>query len=257
MTAKTNDVQRLLAVTLAFVLVAGIASPVFADIPTKSGPKDTSGVERYDIVGTNTIPDHAEIGDAGDTPATAQNPSGVGGYDSVSGTISDDNDVDMWEICLDDPSLFSAETTTSGENNFLDTFLWLFDSNGIFVDANDDIIFAVDLDSFIGAQPGEPAGTYYVAVGSFENFPLDEDDNFAFVGKPVVDWDDDGNSNGAYVIDFTGTSGCIPVGGELMQIDNTALIVAGAQTNAVWILSALVIIGSVAFGALYITSKKN
>jgi len=47
------------------------------------------------------------------------------------------------------------------------------------------------------------------------------------------------------------------VGGELLPIDTTALLLAGAQTNAVWILSALAVIGSVAFGALYITSKKN
>ena len=47
------------------------------------------------------------------------------------------------------------------------------------------------------------------------------------------------------------------VGGEFIPIDTTALLVAGAQTNAVWIMSALAVIGSVAFGALYITSKKN
>jgi len=49
---------------------------------------------------------------------------------------------------------------------------------------------------------------------------------------------------------------CI-VGGELLPIDSTALLLAGAQTNAVWIMSALAVIGSVAFGALYITTKKN
>jgi len=47
------------------------------------------------------------------------------------------------------------------------------------------------------------------------------------------------------------------VGGEFLPIDSTALILAGAQTNAVWIMSALAVIGSVAFGALYITSKKD
>jgi len=47
------------------------------------------------------------------------------------------------------------------------------------------------------------------------------------------------------------------VGGEFLPIDSTALLVAGAQTNAVWIFSAIAVIGSVAFGALYITSKKN
>ncbi len=49
----------------------------------------------------------------------------------------------------------------------------------------------------------------------------------------------------------------VKVGGEFLPIDSTALLVAGAQTNAVWILSALAVIGSIAFGALYITSKKN
>ncbi len=49
----------------------------------------------------------------------------------------------------------------------------------------------------------------------------------------------------------------VVVGGLSMGIDTTALILAGAQTNAVWLMSALAVIGSVAFGALYITSKKN
>jgi len=59
-----------------------------------------------------------------------------------------------------------------------------------------------------------------------------------------------------------GTTGVVPnceapVGGEFLPIDTTALLLAGAQTNAVWIMSALAVIGSIAFGALYITSKKN
>ena len=49
----------------------------------------------------------------------------------------------------------------------------------------------------------------------------------------------------------------VTVGGTFVPIDSTALILAGAQTNAVWIMSALAVIGSIAFGALYITSKKN
>ncbi|MCZ6582951.1 MAG: hypothetical protein O6761_07255 [Thaumarchaeota archaeon] len=49
----------------------------------------------------------------------------------------------------------------------------------------------------------------------------------------------------------------VVVGGEILPIDTTALLLAGAQTNAVWIMSALAVIGSIAFGALYITSKRN
>ena len=50
---------------------------------------------------------------------------------------------------------------------------------------------------------------------------------------------------------------CVIVGGTLLPLDTTALILAGAQTNTVWIMSALAVIGSVTIGALYITSKKN
>ena len=45
--------------------------------------------------------------------------------------------------------------------------------------------------------------------------------------------------------------------GALIPIDTTALLLAGLQTSAVWIMSALAIIGSLAFGAVYITTKKN
>ncbi len=49
----------------------------------------------------------------------------------------------------------------------------------------------------------------------------------------------------------------VPVGGTLFPIDTTALLLAGIQTNALWIMSTLAIIGSVAFGAVYIIVKKN
>jgi len=50
---------------------------------------------------------------------------------------------------------------------------------------------------------------------------------------------------------------CRAVGGELIPIDSTAILIAGAQTNALSILGAFVAIGAIAFGALYITSKKK
>ena len=49
----------------------------------------------------------------------------------------------------------------------------------------------------------------------------------------------------------------VQVGGEFLPIDTTALLIAGAQTNAVWIMSALAVIGSIAFGALYLTTKRD
>jgi len=48
-----------------------------------------------------------------------------------------------------------------------------------------------------------------------------------------------------------------PVGGEFLPIDSTALLLAGMQTNSVWILSALAAVGITAFGALYISVRRK
>jgi len=48
-----------------------------------------------------------------------------------------------------------------------------------------------------------------------------------------------------------------PVGGEFLPIDSTALLLAGMQTNSVWILSALAVVGITAFGALYISARRK
>jgi len=47
------------------------------------------------------------------------------------------------------------------------------------------------------------------------------------------------------------------VGGEFIPIDATAVLIAGAQTNALSILSAFVVIGAIAFGTLYISVKRK
>jgi len=47
------------------------------------------------------------------------------------------------------------------------------------------------------------------------------------------------------------------VGGEILSIDATALLIAAAQTNAFVVLTAFVIIGAAAFGAIYYSTKKK
>ncbi len=49
----------------------------------------------------------------------------------------------------------------------------------------------------------------------------------------------------------------IVVGGEMMPIDTTAVLIAGIQTNAYGILGTFVTIGAIAFGALVISVKRN
>ena len=48
-----------------------------------------------------------------------------------------------------------------------------------------------------------------------------------------------------------------PVGGEFIPIDATAVLIAGAQSNALSILGAFVVIGAVAFGTLIISVKRK
>lgn len=49
----------------------------------------------------------------------------------------------------------------------------------------------------------------------------------------------------------------LPVAGELIPINTTALLLAGIQANTFGILAGLVTIGAVAFGGLYLQVKKN
>jgi len=52
-------------------------------------------------------------------------------------------------------------------------------------------------------------------------------------------------------------NGRMAVGGEFIPIDATAVLIAGAQSNALTILSAFVVIGAIAFGTLYFSVKRK
>jgi len=47
------------------------------------------------------------------------------------------------------------------------------------------------------------------------------------------------------------------VGGELLPIDSTTLVLAGLQTSAIWMLPVLAGVAGSAFGILYIKSRRN
>ena len=50
---------------------------------------------------------------------------------------------------------------------------------------------------------------------------------------------------------------CSVVGGELLPIDSTVLLLAGLQTSAIWMLPVLAGVAGSAFGVLYIKSRRN
>jgi len=123
-------------------------------------------------------------------------------------------------------------------------------------------IYDADLDGFyeIGMVSGSTDSIDIDAL-----FPAAAPGTYMFDAVQLIDDENEGQQAGSTVgadIDAVGAISTIPmpdvpVGGTFIPIDTTALLLAGAQTNAVWIISALAIIGSIAFGAVYINAKKN
>jgi hypothetical protein len=129
----------------------------------------------------------AEAGDAGQTLEGAQViPSGSGTLDSITGAISGNNDVDLFQISLAGGT-FSASTV--GGASF-DTQLFLFNSSGALLLQNDDFN---GLQSTISSS-SLAAGNYFLAISSFNNDP---------VGTPPT-FPRGGGSSGSYTIDLTG-----------------------------------------------------
>ncbi|MFA6044415.1 MAG: hypothetical protein WC718_05475 [Phycisphaerales bacterium] len=153
-------------------------------------------------------------GDAGELPTTAQVIAGPDGpVDSIGGNIVN-GETDMFAINICDPSSFSADPAISTRTDF-DTQLFLFDSNGVGVEFNDDttgLISRLD-NSFVTAP-----GLYYIAISGYNRDPLDADGSLLWnntpfntvrapdgpgATNPVSSWTGTGGS-GSYIITLTG-----------------------------------------------------
>jgi hypothetical protein len=139
-----------------------------------------------------------EQGDAGDLPATAQDLTGAG-VDTINGTVAGSSDIDMYRVCVDGGGTFSASSV--GGTAAVDTQLFLFDSSGRGVYANDDQMEGV-VQSLLPAghtlTPQAP-GRYYLAVGAYNLDPLG-------VNEPIF-------GPGTGVVGPTGPGGSEPVSG--------------------------------------------
>ncbi len=110
-----------------------------------------------------------EVGDAGQTMSDAQTITGAPGLlDRINGTLGDNGDVDLYEICLDFPADFSAiATSTVGGPSPL---LFLFNDAGMgvkFAGSSDSFAPTWFDNLFIGA-----AGHYFLAVASRDALAL-------------------------------------------------------------------------------------
>jgi hypothetical protein len=152
-------------------------------------------------------------------PATAQDLTGVFPTEIV-GSITDPLGVNMFKFNIFNPQIFSA-TMTGSAFDIPDTELFLFDSTGRGVLANDDQDNFGNLDSTLSCLPSAVAnpcssslpggigplvsGIYYLAVTRSANLPIDASalDLFTIINStdvvgpdptqggnnPIADWD--------------------------------------------------------------------
>jgi hypothetical protein len=198
---KIKGLRRRPLTVLACVLAVGIVAPAAA-------------------AGTGTW---AESGDAGDLPSTAQkpvllsSPSPVNTLTSITGTIAGTAGADMYRICKLVTGPASA-TTDGTPGTLADTQLFLFNSSGFGIRANDDVVT-----SFRSTLPSEvlSRGIYYLAISGFDADPVSvggeifPDAPFTGVfgptgpggGSPIVGWSGS-ESTGTYTINLTGWYFC-------------------------------------------------
>jgi hypothetical protein len=160
-----------------------------------------------------------EEGDAGDLPATAQDLRGAG-VERIDGVISDAGDVDMYRLCVDGGGRFSASAVGG---TAVDTQLFLFDSAGRGVYANDDDrdgVLQSRLPSGHALTP-QAGGEYLLAVGAYNldalaaGDPIFPDERGTVGptgpggGNPVTGWGGRAGDGGAYSLFLTGAQ-CAP-----------------------------------------------
>jgi hypothetical protein len=183
------------------------------------------GVLWGSAVSAVAAPIWVEVGDAGNLPGDAQTTAGTGAVTTISGTLPF-LDIDMYKIRLTGGGSFSASAEGLPPIFSLDPFLFLFDSAGLGVYANDD---AWPPDPFFG--PGRALlpsghaltpltpGIYYLAIAAYDQFPVSPGGRiFPFSGTgndvsgptdpggamPVAGWVGNPFYSGAYTITLTG-----------------------------------------------------
>jgi hypothetical protein len=93
--------------------------------------------------------DWTEVGDAGQLLNTAQEPTGDGRLRNIYGTLSTNNDVDLYKLYISNPATFSAAVNSTSGN--LDSALVLFNEGGYALYGNDDAMLG-------SSNAGLPAG---------------------------------------------------------------------------------------------------
>ena len=137
--------------------------------------------------------------DAGELISSAQTTVGEGRLNSVFGSISNGNDIDLYEINIDDVDEFSVSVTADLSEGNNDLSLFLFHPDG-FLDLFDDDDGEDRLPEFFALEfsASEP-GIYYLGITIFNNFPEE---------SPLTNWilDPDPGESGPYTLTLAGST---------------------------------------------------
>ena len=183
--------------------------------------------------------------------APGQTLEGTGPLTQISGELGDNNDVDLYRICITGDD-FSAMTVDGAS---FDTQLFLFNDDGTGKAANDDDPAGFGGPSTIAGPTytnGEPltfaAGPHLLAITSFNNDPLDAAANPIFPGEdfsaieapvpgagPLAAWTNEGSSSGSYAITLTGATfigeaPCLEADLEVTKTDDGPVVVGETLT---------------------------
>ncbi|SET72584.1 PEP-CTERM protein-sorting domain-containing protein [Nitrosospira multiformis] len=163
--------------------------------------------------------DWTEIGDAGQLVSTAQMPTGdEGRLRNIYGTISTNNDVDLFRIYISNPTTFSAGVSSTSGN--LDSGLILFNEGGYALYGNDDAMLGTRASSLPAGHVNGPQapGWYNLAIFALGTPPVSGDgftpDHYMFpnVSSPYTQ-----------ILTPTGPGGASPLTGWA-QLDDTVAI---------------------------------
>jgi hypothetical protein len=172
-----------------------------------------------------------EIGDAGDLRVTA-NDMGDSAVTQINGSFTDATDSDVYRLCLSDGASFSASSVGQTFPPNLDTQLFLFDSQGYGIYANDDAAGGIRGSTLPAQHRFSPSagGEYFLAISQYNRDPQSSQgeifqDNFSRWlypdgvlpangfggGETLSGWNGRAPGGmGTYRITLTGTASCVP-----------------------------------------------
>ena len=191
-------------------------------------------------------------GDAGDAIGTAQNITLSGAVTTINGSVSVDDDVDIYCFTIITGSAFSASTV--GNPSGLDPQMGLYDASGFAIYFNDDDAGAGTFKSLLPAghafSPTANNATHCLSIAGYNNYPQNGAGNQLFTYDGTAPWDEiegpdagnpgplgmfnipDGETNsGAYSITLTSVEGS---GGLPVELTSFTATTSGQQVALRW-----------------------